>query len=75
MSNQEKSEHQRVLKDFEKQIATVNTLKEQKERLEDELRVSFYGTEGKTERRRERGRGRREGGREGDKDVTSIRLG
>ena len=41
MSNQEKSEHQRVLKDFEKQISTVTTLKEQKERLEEELRVSL----------------------------------
>ena len=60
MSNQEKSEHQRVLKDFEKQIATVNTLKEQKERLEDELRVSFMAPK---EREREGGK-EGEGGRE-----------
>ena len=40
MSNEEKMEHQRVLKDLEKQTTTLTTITEEKNRIEEELRVS-----------------------------------
>ena len=43
MSNQEKLEHQRALKDLEKQTTTLTSLKEEKDRIEEELKVWHVG--------------------------------
>ena len=39
VSNEEKTEHQRVLKDLENQTIALTTLREQKDRIDEELKV------------------------------------
>lgn len=39
LSNQEKLENQRLVKDLDKQVSTLASMKELKERLEEELKV------------------------------------
>ncbi len=42
MSNEEKFEHQRVLKDLEKQTIILTVIRDEKERIEEELKVLKY---------------------------------
>ena len=42
LSNQEKLENQRLVKDFEKQMSALTSVKEQKDRLEEELKVNTH---------------------------------